>query len=296
MKPVELLIGALLLVGCAAPESADDRAAAIRSAEIPTRIPVVPAEAALGAEPGLLLWRLRVPDEASAFAHSMTGFGQVDPVEEPLSDRLRASGLRLRRLALTDLPSFMESLGRPEQSVDSWLGQPTRWTKVVDRPIGRGAAGVALDGGVQRIEGGNLRLMVRGFNLLMEDGPRFHLELLPEHDRNPRKSAGAARLRGDPLAGGFEGSRFAHLLIEVLMEPGYAYVLVGERPATAWNDPQGEMQDGEENAGTGPEAEPPVSFGEALLTAQSLPSWRDVIIFVPRFAPSPDFREDGADG
>jgi hypothetical protein len=137
----------------------------------------------------------------------------------------------------------------------------------------------------------------------MEDGPHIHLEMLPRHERSG--ASDLRRLLGEQqrASGGFAGA-----VLDVQLDGGYAYVLIGESPQSPWPTDGGGAERGADpmipsrtrqstRVGpletVGPEAVAPLTLGELFLAGPRNPPTRDVLIFVPRiaadlFAPHPE--------
>jgi hypothetical protein len=115
----------------------------------------------------------------------------------------------------------------------------------------------------------------------MEQGPHLNLELISE--AAPPQGPTLRRLLG---AQELQGRVFPSASVEVLLEPGYAYILVGEVPQARWQTDD----TGAEPAPTvptalpavGPRAAAPKSIGELILAGAADPPIRNLLVFVPR--------------
>jgi hypothetical protein len=115
----------------------------------------------------------------------------------------------------------------------------------------------------------------------MEQGPFLNLELLPEATRPQgptlRRLLGASTL---------QGAIFRSAGVEVLLEPGFAYVLVGETPSVTWptspTDPLPVPDSAASGPAVGPGVMPPDTLGEVLLACRADPPMRNMLVFVPR--------------
>jgi hypothetical protein len=117
----------------------------------------------------------------------------------------------------------------------------------------------------------------------MEQGPYLYLELLSGYTGPQGPSL--RRLLGDQA---LQGDVFPSAGLEVLLEPGFACILVSEGPRVAWPsdeiDPQPASVAGPYAAhpGVGPDARAPQALGEVLLATRSDPPLRSMLVFVPR--------------
>ncbi len=244
---------------------------------------------------GLRVRRWRVADRTEVIEAALLRYSNGDAVEEEIQARLERNGFRLVRIALEDIENLLAVLGGAMLDMDGWHGQAYDWRDVATRLIDPEGMAMAVDGRVRRFSDGELRLMVRGWTLRMEDGPYFYLEMLPELDMS-RPNRLEQALGRDV----FEGERFTAVSFDLLLESSYAYVLTCETPGVEWGADNGEgSPDGEswgeesavggddepaeaEVAVVGPDAEPPWSIGEVLLRFEFEAPGREMLVFVPR--------------
>jgi hypothetical protein len=245
-----------------------------------------------GADHGLAVHRWIVEDEASVIAAALDRHSAVTAGAEPESPILARNGLRMVSVALSDVSALRRDLGGTKSEVEGWHGQITDWREVAAFPLGAERRAVAAAGSVRRLEGGRLVLLMRGWTVPMEDGPRFELQLVPIHEREPENPL--AR-----IAGVASGEREPLFTADLLLEPDRAYVLTSITPSEEEAPkPGAERAEGEEDgpapppggATHGPAAPVPRTVGEMLFRAESprdsdvsrAPPQRTLLIFVPR--------------
>jgi hypothetical protein len=152
---------------------------------------------------------------------------------------------------------------------------------------------MAVDGRVRRFDSGALQLMIRSWTVMMEDGPRLHLDLLPRHERSSpgdwRQIAGPSN---HPTS---DHESFETARVDMLLQPGTAYILTGGTAAEL--DDEADPVDraptaggtlprmGPPSDGLGPEAATPLTIGEMLLRTPMRAPRRTMLIFVPRIPP-----------
>jgi hypothetical protein len=219
-----------------------------------------------------------------------------------------------------DVEQVIAELGGASMNIDSWFGQAVTWSEAHGRAVQEPGRAIAVDGRVQWFEPGEIRLMIRSWTLLMEDGPRMQLELLPQYSKPHVQDFDrilGRETRPDAL--------FSSIALDLRMEVGHAYVLMWEQPQVEWraveDSPSASRamkspstDDGSEAAaatpapngsrrdagppparlgkgpvadsgggdGLGPDAALPQTLGEMLLGGAGHPPTRGVIAFIPR--------------
>ena len=186
------------------------------------------------------------------------------------------------------LAGLLADLGVAPQSVGVWYGQVLQWQQLYHRAIRGEGVVLAINGRMRDLEPGRLRLVARSWTIQMEDGPYLYLELLPE-------VIGPAASTLNKLLGetSLQGVVFGSLGIEILLEPGYAYVLTGESPAVEWQ-PRADTAEPQPTAesepvvvlpdgpAVGPTVVAPDTLGEFLFAGVGKPARRTILVFVPR--------------
>ncbi|MBT8485919.1 MAG: hypothetical protein HKO59_15590 [Phycisphaerales bacterium] len=262
------IVATLLGVGCATtemtqtPTPISDRGAIARA--------VLPS-----ADSGLQVREWHVADTPAAdLGPTLLRFGVVDTLEDGVTQGLARNGLRLVLVEVDRVDELLAALGGASLDRDGWYGQAYDWRPVATADLMRPAETVAVDGRVRRLQGGTLRLLVRGWTLLMEDGPVLQLELRAEHDRRQPTRIDQVLGRTPPGRERFDG-----VAVEVMLEPGNALVLTCESPSVDWDaDAAAPATDG----GVGPDVAAPLTLGERLLRIDATPPRRGMLVFVPR--------------
>lgn len=268
-----------------------------------------------GTNNGLEVRRWTVLDGTSRAIGIIADIAEGCPADESTGERLKRNGLRLARVPADQLETIIERLGGATMDRNEWHGQVYEWRSLRDQPIDSRGTAIAIDGRVRRFERGEFRLLIRGWTMMMEDGPHFHLELQPQH-RLPRSNSFQRALG---LGEQDVGESFAAAALDMRLQAGYAYVLVSEsstvdwpaldRPApvvralpsnlrsfvpsvvagagmqpsmpTSTPDPRPMTRVGPDDV-IGPEAGAPRTLGEVLLPTYTHPPMREIIVFVPK--------------
>ena len=241
---------------------------------------------------GLEVLRWTVVGNATRFPEALLKHEAGPLLDAATRERLQRNGVRLVRIPAELIDQLLMDSGGASINTNEWHGQAPEWRPLVERPVELAGRAVAIDGRVRRYERGAFRLMMRSWTVPMEDGPRVHLELVPQHARpsanNIRRLLGE---RDEPIEGFGSGA------LDLQLEPGYAYVLVGESPQAEWAR-QAEANPKSASPSlpprlahkprmgpidpAGPESAAPYTLGELLLPVDRNLSTRGVLIFVPR--------------
>lgn len=258
---------------------------------------------------GLEVRQWMVADDPDRLAAAVMSHRSGQALDPPARERLRRNGFRLVRVPVARLDELLADLGGATLNATAWHGQVPSWREMIHRWVPAAGRAIAIDGRTQRYEGGTFRLMLRGWTMQMEDGPYFHLEVMPQY--RPPAPASLGRLRAGPRHPG--GEWLDSLAIELLLEEGFAYVLAGESPHVAWPQIDGRQPGGAgrtsegdrpdpSNPGfrgpsdrVGPEGAPPTTVGELLLAGEPGRPGRGILVLVPKVAPHlfpPDRRSD----
>lgn len=255
-----------------------------------------PAAAALrdrltNTENGLEIRRWIIANESNRMVTALVTHLEGQALDAPTLDRLRRNGLRFIRVPVDRLESLLADLGGATYDAHEWHGQVHEWRSILDRSVAAGGHAVAVDGMVRRYDRGDFRLMLRTWTLQMEHGPYVHLELLPRHAVNDRRDL--RRLLGEDSE---RHLGFGSMAIDVLLDAGYAYLLIGAQPQTTWEGIDAPlMGEGDEPASAhtsgrgvemdlGPDVATPLTLGEFLLAPETSATTRPVLIFVPKVA------------
>jgi hypothetical protein len=112
-----------------------------------------------------------------------------------------------------------------------WFGQVNTWREVLTSPVDATSKSLVVSGRVRRFSDGAYNLMVRSWTLMMEDSPKVQLELLGQHKRASKETL--SLLGNEPD----NATWLPAIRAELLLEHGFAYVLVFESPGVEWHEP-----------------------------------------------------------
>ena len=237
---------------------------------------------------GLEIRRWHVQEDADRLVGALVRYTEGSAADELAAERLRRNGFRFVRVRLDDLDAVLTDLGGANVDRNEWHGQIPEWRSLIERNVDRQGQAVAIDGRVRRFERGQMRLMIRSWTVQMEDGPATHLEVLPRHHQPQPKDLRTLLGEGGPT-----GEGFGNMAIDLRLEAGWAYVLVGESPNQRWPDERSGNTPSPTVATArppktgpldvaGPETDAPLTMGEFMLGVHSPAARRTVIVFVPR--------------
>jgi len=269
----------------------------------------------LGSNNGLEIRRWTVLDTVDRAAAVVAEHADGGAAGETACARLRQNGFRFARVPADQLDTIVAALGGATVDRNEWHGQVYDWRSLREQTIDSRGTAVAIDGRVRRFDRGEFRLLIRGWTIMMEDGPRLHMEILPQH-RLPAANNLRRLLNENPEDA---GEAFASMALDLDMQAGFAYVLIGESPTIDWPQldkpapavvtvPASAMQSSPPPApaaasaqaaapppavapprprvgpddSIGPEAGTPRTLGEVLLPNMPSPPTRDIIVFVPK--------------
>jgi hypothetical protein len=168
--------------------------------------------------------------------------------DSSLEKHLESEGMFVRIIDAVDVPAITTSLGDSHEERYDWHGQITNWRDILQRKMPTTGILVTAGGISHFVDHGYLTLLARGWQIGMESGDQFYLQLLPvwhvpaDPGLVPGKSVTPT-----------ESRVFSELMIECLLEDRQALLLVSKM------EPQKQL--------TGPFDEGPsgVRLGEALM-------------------------------
>ena len=248
-------------------------------------------------ENGLEVLRWTVLNQSTRVRDAVLKYADGTATDEATLARLQRNGFRLVRVPADHIESMLADLGGATVESNEWQGQVHHWRSLVDRPVEMAGRAVVVDGHVRRADRGDFRLLVRSWIVAMEDGPKLHFEMLPQHQRpqanNLRRLLGEQQEQVDGFAAGS---------LDLQLDVGYAYVLVGESPVSEWSAGASDLGGGARREETLPprfsrtprvgpsdvfasDGATPVTLGELLLPTDRQPPTRGILVFVPRIAP-----------
>lgn len=236
-----------------------------------------------GADNGLEIRRWTVVDGANVALDALTRHSLQEAVDASTLERLQRNGLLFMCVRAGSVDALLADLGGATTDRNEWHGQVYEWRNLCDTPIDSRGMAVAIDGRVRRFDRGEFRLMLRGWTVMMESGPRLHVELLPQH-RVPLAND-LRRLLGEHPEDA--GEPFPSLALDLQLEAGFAYVLSSVSPATESRGPDSPSaarnRFGPDDS-IGPEAMAPMTLGELLLPKSIAPPTREILVLVPRIS------------
>ena len=165
-----------------------------------------------------------------------------------LEERLESEGMFVRIIDAVDLPAITSSLGDSHEERYDWHGQIIKWRDILQRKMPSTGMLVTVAGISHFVDHGYLTLLARGWQIGMESGDQFYLQLLPVWHVPPDRGIVPGR-NVSPT----ESRIFSSLMIECLLEDRQALLLVSQM------EPHIQL--------TGPFNEGPASvrLGEALM-------------------------------
>jgi hypothetical protein len=278
--------------------------AAGRAAGSPPRVTASPV--VRGAGDGLEMWWWVVRDAQGLAGRTLAPYADRSvPIADPDRERLKAGGLRLVTVPVSDLDALQARLPVIGSIQRQWLGELPEWTEVVGGASRAERSPVDLGDGLLHLEPGRLRLLVRCWITPVPDhpappdggGPRafdwpaaaLRLEMVPQHvpaSGLPQRADLAAAIRPAPAAEE-QGLVLARLAASLLIRRGEAILLVPESPQADWKAPPPERPEGPPHAGdeTAPVFSPHPTVGEAMLGTPPDPSTgrrtRAIVVFIP---------------
>ena len=246
---------------------------------------------------GLEVRKWLVVDDSQVVSAALLSHADRLVLDEEQDQRLRRNGFRFLRVPVGSLDALLAAFGGTTLDMSAWHGQVYDWREIDSMPIGPAGEAIAVDGRVRRFGRGRLVLLVRGWTMAMEDGPRMCLQLRVVVGR---PIGGTLRQLLDRTP---SEVALPSLDVEVGLEAGFAYVLTCESPTVSWGfstaDEGDVSKDAEAAAGSppavggagrigpgdlvGPDVEAPTTVGRRLLTPPLEQGRRAMLVFVPRF-------------
>ncbi|HWB19993.1 MAG TPA: hypothetical protein VG711_06820 [Phycisphaerales bacterium] len=290
-----LFVGALLLLasGCASEQPAQ-QADFERLRDALATKGKGPRTVLTSEDDGLSVRKVVVAESDENIGTVLTRYSQGNVLGEQEAAQFARNGLRLIRVRADDVESMLADLGGPTFDVDEWRGQVLDWSPIFERRVPRGQV-LALDGRVNRIASGQIRIMVRSWTLMREDGPFVNVQLRPEVLRIQASNDLRAALEQRPQ---MEAEVMTTLSTEFVLESGSVYVLVPERPGVVWNRNDAAAQQESiqlsprmpvgsrvgPQVEIGPDAATPLTLGELILMTDDREGQRGLILLVPHIS------------
>ena len=251
-------------IGCAG--SKQTRSAAARSvvAEAPSPADPIISAGSLGTPDGLELRWWVVRDEMDLILTALAPYlDRSVPADASTVERLRAMGLRLVAVPLTDLLPLRSSLPIIGRIDRRWIGQPTDWTSVIDgAPVTAGAP-VRFAEERLALPAGRLRLLARSWTEISATHENLRLDLVIQHvpAQRPARAIGFGDAAARPRDAA-EGLVFSASLAELSIPPDTMLLLIPDAPEEEWTGGEPSAEPTEEEhpsrAETGVDAHPAV--------------------------------------
>lgn len=242
-------------------------------------------------ENGLEVRKWLVVDDPQIVGAALLTHADRFALDEEQDQRLRRNGFRFLRVPIESLDALLGALGGTTLDLSAWHGQIYDWRQIDSVPIGQAGEALVVDGRIRRFSRRRLVLLVRGWTMPMEDGPRMCLQLRVAVDR-PTGGVLQQLLERTPTE-----NTLPSLDVETGLEAGFAYVLTCESPAASWEGAGAKEGDGSQGAAAaagrigpgdfvGPDVEAPKTVGRRLLTPPLEQGRRAMLVFVPRIPPA----------
>ncbi|TVQ30807.1 MAG: hypothetical protein EA376_11850 [Phycisphaeraceae bacterium] len=215
---------------------------------------------------------------------------QYDAQDAGLPEEVRQSwrrhGLRLIRMSLDEYLDVQRALPSSGRIDRYWLGQTHAWTELVKGPTSAGEQAFAVNGSLLFMKPGRLRLITRAWTAPTTAGPRIRTDLVVQHVENRRPDPSVAFMPPTGRDVDEEGMTLRGLTARLDLEPGWAYVLVPERPDAEWGEDDEEVDDDVSLMVQGPRVRPPLTPGEAMMR-RTLPeseraTMKAIVVLLPR--------------
>jgi len=206
-----------------------------------------------GGDNGLEAVQWNAPCDAAHAARTLEAHGRGGTLPPETLERLRRNGFAVAEVPTDALPAALADLGGTLSDIRNWHGQVPEWRELLRTNVGSGVA-VFTGDRVVPVDGGSIRLSMRGWTVPMEDGGLFWLEMIP-HAVTRESAAVTAISPRDRL----RGDAFPDAGFSVVLDKGWSLLLCPE-PVAA--NPAGSPR---------PETEPPATLGTLLLPCENLP-------------------------
>jgi len=155
------------------------------------------------------------------------------------ADAWNRNGLRLVPIPLGAVDALRSELPAIRTSQRAWMDWGTEWSEVLRGRRMSGRDPVLVDGASIRVGPGTLRLLARCWPLPGEPdaGPRMQASLavqLHEFDAMRDVDPFMPRPAEETWNAVDQGPIFEHMMAELMLRPGWAYVVTAEQPGREW--------------------------------------------------------------
>lgn len=298
------------LAGCEAPVSGNDPLAWLNPKQKETesraatpsapRTRLQPADSALsrmtGTDNGLAIRRWVVADDEQRIREVLMRHAVGDVVHDSADQHLQRNGFRLIRVPAESLEQILSELGGASLDVTAWHGQVYDWRTIASHGIGAGGQPMAIDGRVRHYTAGEMRLVMRSWIVAMEDGPVVQFELVPQFHKPQRTEVNLLLGREPPPP----VESYPSMAVDHLLESGAAYLLTCAPPQSDWSAPSADEPAKVKTPAkppvrrvggavgpsdlVGPEATPPQTIGQWMLSSDTGRASRIMLVLLPRIA------------
>ena len=179
-------------------------------------------------ENGLEVRKWLVVDDSQLISAALLSHADRLALDEEQDQHFRRNGFRFLRVPVESMEGLLGAIGGTTLDLSAWHGQIYDWREIDSMPIDPAGEALAVDGRIRRFGRGRLVLLVRGWTMAMEDGPRMCLQLRVVVGR---PTGGALRQLLDRTP---SEEALPSLDVELGLEAGFAYVLTCESPAVSW--------------------------------------------------------------
>ncbi len=258
-----------------------------------------PADSALnrltGTDNGLAIRKWIIADDEERIRTVLMRHAEGGVVHDAADERLRRNGFRLIQVDAGELETLLAELGGASLDVTAWHGQVYNWRSVASHGIGRYGQPLAIDGHVRQYPAGEMQLVMRSWIVAMEDGPYLQFELVPQFHRPQRTDVNLllGREPPEPI------ESYPSMAVDQLLDADSAYLLTCAPPQSPWTMSQEsdnavdstESQPFRRRGSSvgpsefvGPEAAPPQTIGQWMLSNDIGRPNRIVLVLLPRIS------------
>ncbi|MCA9296208.1 MAG: hypothetical protein KC983_06810 [Phycisphaerales bacterium] len=249
---------------------------------------------ALAARQGLQIRRILMPNDDATFRRALasvcsdgaaSGRRVQDALDEELSERWRRNGLRFVRMTPGQAETFVQSLGAVMVDRDEWMGEILEWS-ALENSVTDELRALAVEQRIERFQPGEFQLMLRGWTMPTEIGPRLYLEFLARYHQPLKVNYLDLVQHADDA---LPGVILDPVSLPVVIEPDAVYLLTSASPVEVWPTdgpretagtpvPAAPNRGAGRGPGTGPVAVAPTTVGEQLMIEQGAPARRTILL------------------
>ncbi|MBC8203778.1 MAG: hypothetical protein H8E91_08115 [Planctomycetes bacterium] len=181
---------------------------------------------------GIAVRKFTVVPNSNEVKKILDNFGDA-LLDANVAERLESEGMFVRIIDAVDLPAITTSLGDSREERYDWHGQIIKWRDILQRKMPSSGMLVTAGGVSHFVDHGYLTLLARGWQIAMENGDHFYLQLLPVW----HVPADRGLVPGRDVSPS-ESRVFSDLMVECLLEDSKALLIVSQmEPATQTTGP-----------------------------------------------------------